>query len=101
MHSAGQAWVEATNRAHDVDALEVLRAIVLEDGGVLHRILVRTRSSVDIARARVPWSGWITMVVGDLAFADNDMVRQHSAHCFVETAADSFLRHFEVRPRRG
>ena len=41
------------------------------------------------------------MVVGDLAFADNDMVRQHPAHRLMESTADRFLRHLEVRPGRS
>src|SRR5690606_41288912 len=38
--AAGQARVEAADRAHDVDALEVLRPVLLEDRHVLHGVLV-------------------------------------------------------------
>src|ERR1700728_2075064 len=51
--AAGQARVEAADRAHDVDALEVLRRVLLEDRRVLHRVLVRARRAVAVADAAV------------------------------------------------
>src|ERR1700722_11041979 len=91
MYAAGQAGIEAPNCAHDVNALEILRAIVLKDGCILHRILVGARSTVDIARIRVPWCWRIGMVIRDLAFADDHMMREHPTNCLVETAADRLL----------
>src|SRR5438105_6118308 len=55
VHPAGQAWVEGTDRPHDVDALEVLGLVLLEDRGVLHRVLVGSRGPVDVPDAPVPW----------------------------------------------
>src|SRR6185503_18595313 len=52
--AARQARVEAPHRPHDVDALEVVRSVLLEDRHVLHRVLVRPRGAVAVARARVP-----------------------------------------------
>src|SRR6266700_1460795 len=52
--AAGQAGVEAAHRPHDVDALEVVRPVLLEDGRVLDRVLVGPGRAVDVARARVP-----------------------------------------------
>src|SRR5262249_58203165 len=54
VHAAGQARVEAADRPHDVDALEVLRRVLLEDRGVLHRVLVWPRRSVGVPDAAVP-----------------------------------------------
>src|SRR5215469_6653249 len=67
--TARQAWVEASHGSHDVDTLEVLRAILLEDRRVLHGVLVRSRSAVGVAWARVPRRRWVRLIVGDLAFA--------------------------------
>jgi hypothetical protein len=41
------------------------------------------------------------MVIGDLAVADDHVMREHAAHRFVEAAADGFLRHLEVVPGLG
>ena len=41
------------------------------------------------------------MIVGDLAVANDDVMRQHAAHRFVEAAADGFLGHLEVGPGLG
>src|ERR1700733_9263281 len=48
----GKPGYKTPNRTHDIDALEILRTIVFKDRCVLHRILIGTRSSVDIARIR-------------------------------------------------
>ncbi len=42
--------------------------------------------------------GGYGMVVGDLAVADDDVVRQHAAHRLVEAAADGLVRHLELGP---
>ncbi len=41
------------------------------------------------------------MVVGHLVISDHQMMREHTAHGFVETAADGFFRHFERRESLG
>ncbi len=101
MDAAGQARVEAAHRAHDVDALELVRPVLLEDRRVLHRVLVGAGRAVDVARAGVPGRGRIGVVVGDLAVADDDVVRQHAAHRLVEAAADGLVGHLEVGPGPG
>ena len=96
--AAGQARVEAADRPHDVDALELVRPVLLEDRRVLHRVLVGAGRAVDVARAGVPGRRRIGMVVGDLAVADDDVMRQHAAHRLVEAAADGLVGHLELGP---
>ncbi len=84
--AARQARIKAAHRAHDVDAFEFIRPVLLEDRRVLHRIFVRTRSSVNVARVGIPASRRIRMIVGDLAVANHDVMREHAAHRFVEAA---------------
>src|SRR5438105_1284845 len=49
VHAAGQAGVEAANRPHDVDALELVGPVLLEDRRVLDRVLVGARGAVLVA----------------------------------------------------
>ena len=46
VHAAGQARIERAHRPHDVHALELVRAVLLEDRRVLHRVLVGPRRAV-------------------------------------------------------
>src|ERR1700730_16851349 len=101
MHATRQAGVKAANCAHDVNALEFIRAVLLEDGCVLHRILIWARCAVDIAHAAIPGRRRIGMVVGDLAVLDDQVVRKHATHSFVEAAADGLLWYREFRPCPG
>src|SRR3954465_838600 len=87
VHAAGQAWVKAANRAHDIDALEFVGTVLLEDGRVLDRIFVRSWSSVDVAWIGIPRRRRIGMVVRNLSIPDDDMVRENAADRFVEAAA--------------
>ena len=98
VHAARQARVERAHRAHDVDALEVLRAVLLEDRRVLHGVLVGAGRAVDVARVGVPRRRRVGLVVGDLALADDHVVREHAARRLVEADADRLLGHLEVRP---
>src|SRR6476646_10952629 len=91
MDAARQAWVETAHCAHDVDAFELIRAVLFEDGRVLDRIFVRSRRTVDIARTAVPWRGWIRMIIGDFAVADDEVMRQHTANGFMKSATDGFI----------
>src|SRR5437879_1885498 len=84
VHTARQARIETAHRSHNVDSLEVSRSVLFEDRCVLDGILVRTRRAVHVARASVPGSRRVRMVVGDLAVANNHMVRQHTAYRFME-----------------
>ena len=101
VYAARQARIKAAHRAHDVDALEFVRPVLFEDRRILHRIFVRTRRSVDVARIGVPRRRRIRMIVRDLAVANHHVVREHAANRFVEAAADGVFRNFEVGPRLG
>src|SRR6516164_5657752 len=101
VHATGQAWVEAADRAHDIDALESVRRVLLEDRRVLHRILVRPGRAVDVADAGVPRSRRVRVVVGDLPTADHHVVRQHPAHRLGEPATVRFVGDAERLPRLG
>src|ERR1700730_18413093 len=54
VHAARQTRIEAPHRAHDINSLELVRTVLLKDRGVLHRVLVWTRSAVDVARIGIP-----------------------------------------------
>src|SRR5580700_9790819 len=101
MYTAGQAGVEAADSAHNVDTLEFILAVFLEDRRVLHRIFIRSRRAIDIARIGVPRCWRVRMIVGYLAFANDHVMRQYTSNGLVETATDSFLGHLEVVPRPG
>src|SRR5262249_8970086 len=101
VHTAGQAWIEAAHRAHDVDALEVLPRVLLEDRLTLHRILVGARCAEAVARAGVPRRRRIWVVVGDLAVPDHHVVAQHTADRLGEAAADGLVGHLELLPGLG
>ena len=92
VYAAGQAGIEAAHGPHDVDALEFLRAIFLEDRSILHRILIGSGGAVDVTRIGIPRGGRIGMVVGDLALADDNMMRKHPPHRLVKAAADGLFR---------
>src|SRR5580704_863852 len=101
MHSARQTRIEAAYRPHDVNALELVGAVLLEDRRVLHRIFVRTRGAIHSTWIRIPGRGRIGMIVCDFALADYYVMRQHAADSFVEAAADGLFRHFEFGPGLG
>src|SRR5215471_18558090 len=85
VYAAGQTGVEAAHRSHDVDALEILGPVFFEDLEPLHRVLVRSRRAVAVARAGVPGRRWIRVIVCDLLVLDHDMMRKHPADRFVES----------------
>src|SRR5579863_4734012 len=80
VHATWQTRIEAAYRAHNVNPLELVRAVFLEDRRVLYRIFVGTRCSVDVAGIRVPRRRWIRMVICNFTVAYHDVVRKHSAH---------------------
>src|SRR5277367_6133126 len=49
MDAARQTRIETSYRAHNVDALKLLRTVLFKDRRVLHGILVRPRSAINIA----------------------------------------------------
>ena len=49
MHAAGQARIKTANGAHDVDAFELVGAVLFEDRRILNCIFVWPRRSVDIS----------------------------------------------------
>src|SRR5437763_8209699 len=75
VHPARQAGVEAADGAHDVHALEVVRAVLLEDRHVLHRVLVRAGGAEGVAGAAVPRRRRVGVVVRDLLVLDDQVVR--------------------------
>src|SRR5579875_234797 len=96
-----QAGVEAAHCTHDVDALEVLRAVLLEDGGVLYRVLVGARSPIDITHTAVPGCWRIGMIIGNLAILDHEMMGKNATYRFVEAAANGLFRYREAVPGLG
>ena len=78
--------------------LKFSRPVLLEDRRVLHGVFVGPGRAVDVARIGVPRGRRIGMIVGDLAVANDDVMRKHAAHRFVETATDGFVGHFELGP---
>src|SRR3954447_6256843 len=96
VHAARQARGEAADRAHDVDPAEVLLRGLLEDGLAGDRVLVRPRGAVGVGRAAVPRRRRIRVVVGDLAVADDEVVREDAADGLVEAAADGVVGDVEV-----
>src|SRR5580698_6093335 len=101
MYAARQTRIEASYRAHNIDSLEPVRTVLFKDRGILHRILVRPRSAINVARIGIPGSWRIGMVVGDLAILDYHVMREHAAHGFVEAAANGILRDIKISPRLG
>src|SRR5437899_3365304 len=99
MHATRQAGIKAAYCTHDVDAFEFIRAVLFEDGCVLHRIFVWARCTIDISHTGIPGRRRIGMVVGDLPVLDDHVVRKHTTHSFVEAAADGLLWHREITPR--
>src|SRR3954447_20836464 len=75
-----QARVEAAHRAHDVNALEVVRAVLLEDGRVLDGVLVGAGRAEAVAGAAVPRRRRIRVVVGDQPILDHHVVRERPPH---------------------
>src|SRR3984957_20705932 len=98
VYAARQTRIEAAHSAHDVDSFEFVRTVLLEERRILNRIFIWSRSSIHIAWVGIPGSRRIWVVVGDLVIADHDVMRQNSAHRFVEAAANGFLRHLEIIP---
>src|SRR5262245_6079250 len=78
MHAAGQARIEAAHGSHDVYAFEIVRPVLFKNRRALHRVLIRPRRAEDVTRAGVPWSRRIRVIIGDLAVADHDVVRERS-----------------------
>src|SRR5215204_1528596 len=93
---AGQARIEAAHGTHDVDALEVVGAVLLEDRHAGHRVLVRARRPEGVGRRPVPRRRRVWMVVCDLAVPDHEVVREDSPDCLVEAASDTLVRHLEL-----
>src|ERR1700733_2143049 len=101
MYSTGQAGVKAAHRSHDVDAFELVWAVLFEDGRVLYRVFVGSRRAVSVPRIRVPRRGRIRMIVGDFSLANYDVMGKNAAYRFVEAAGDGFVWNLEVGPGLG
>ena len=81
--------------------LKCSRSFSSKIGVSLHRVLVRARRAVDVARVGVPRRRRVRVVVGDLAAPDHHVVREHAAHRLGEAAADALVGHLERLPRLG
>src|SRR5277367_1159007 len=101
VHAARQARIKAAHGAHDVDALELVRPVLLKDWRVLHRVFVGTRRSINVPRIGVPRRRRIRMVVCDFSIANHYVVRKDPAYRFVEATTNGVLRHGEFIPRPG
>src|SRR5947209_2964505 len=101
MHTTWQTRIKAANRSHDINTLEVVRAIIFKDWCVLHSVLIRTRRAIDVAYTAIPGRGRIGMVVGDLSVLDDHVMGKYTAYRLVEAAADGLLRHREIAPSLG
>src|SRR5580704_8715611 len=98
MYSARQAWIETSNCPHNIDSLEVLRAVLFEDRRILHRIFIWARRAEAVPRIRIPRRWRIRMIIRDLVIANHDVVRQHATHSLVEAASYPFFGNLEVIP---
>src|SRR5271169_6693089 len=96
--AARQARIETANRTHDIDAFELVWAILFENWRVLDGVFVWTRRSINVTRVGVPRRWRIRMVVCDFAVANNHVVRKHAANSFVEAASNRILRDCEFVP---
>src|SRR5262249_35009015 len=101
VHAAGQARVEAAHGAHDVDALEAVRGVLLEDRSVLYRVLEGTRGAEGVPDTAVPRRRRVRVVVRDLPVPDDHVVAERAAYRLGEAAADGLLRQRERLPGPG
>src|SRR5215469_15249609 len=101
VNAAGKARVEASHRSHDVNAAEVLRAVLFEDRSVLHCVFVWARRAVNVAGICIPRRWRIGMIIGYLAVANDDVMREHAAYCLMKAASDGVVRDLEIAPRFG
>src|ERR1700722_10522083 len=101
VYAAGKARIEASDRPHDVDALELIPAVFFENRRVLHSVFVGTGRAVAVSGIGVPRRRRIGMVVCDLSVLYYDVMRQYASNSLMEAAADSIIGHLEVRPRTG
>src|SRR5262245_51343176 len=99
MHTAGQARVEAADRAHDVNPLKFFGRVLLEDRRALYGVLIWPQCPVGDTRTGVSLCRWIGWRVGNLVAADDVVVREHFSYGFVEGASAGLVRHFVFPPR--
>src|SRR4051812_31543428 len=91
VNTAWQTGIETAHRSHDVDAFEFVGSVLFKNRRVLNGIFIRSWSTQRIARAGVPWRGRIRMVIGNFPIPNDDMMREHTAHCFMESAGNRFV----------
>src|ERR1044072_3308735 len=101
MHTTRQTGVETPYGAHNVYTFEVIRTVLFKDRGPLYSVFIRPRGAVDVARVGVPGGRRIRMIIGNLAIAYDDVMRQHAAHRFMESATNCFIGYFEFSPGVG
>ena len=91
MDTTRQAGIKTSYRTHDVDALKILGTVLLENGGILNRVLVRSGGPIDVARVRIPTGRWVRMIVCYLPISNHQVMREHAPHGLMETAPDTPL----------
>src|ERR1700722_4245139 len=64
--AAWQTRIETPNRAHDVDALKFVGAVLFKDRRVLHRVFIGSRRSINITWISIPGCRRIWVIVRDL-----------------------------------
>src|SRR5712691_8264879 len=89
VNATWQAGVKAAYCSHNVDTLEVVRAVLFEDRCVLYSILVGTGCAIDVTYAAIPGRRRIGMVVGDLPVLNDHVMGKHAAHGLVWPACIS------------
>src|SRR5262249_52216507 len=90
--------IEAADRPQDVDAFEVVGTVLLEQRRLLDGVLVGSRRTEGISRAGIPGCRRIRVVVGNLAVANDDVMREHAADRLVKAATNRLFWDLEFAP---
>ena len=74
----------APHCAHNVDPFEFIGTVLLKMGVFCTASSYGPGRAINIARVGIPGSLRVRMVVGDLALANHDMMRENSANRLME-----------------
>jgi len=98
MDPTWHARIEASHGPHDINAFEIIPAVLLENGGVCYCVLIRSRCAKPIAWTRIPRGRWIGVIIGDSSPADDHVMTKSSPHSLMKTATDGVIGNFELIP---